>query len=299
MPLRFGEEPRTEFVNDLENIKVTLVNAPTIEELRKTIVPFALATWADHPLDAQNMTDEEADKILMEVFTGKALPTALELIGCTFLLEGISLQEVTHILRHRMASFSAECSGDKWWSHKTAVVPESVQNSPEFYERYKQCVRDSKKLYTDMIDSQNISIMDARLILPRCLETFYFMRMNMGDTLRFIASRSDVAIQPAADNVIAYQMACAVIDQYPMLADVIDIDRKSDFFIKMARTGKATNLYFPEKKNDVFEYHEDDFIYPNTREEMMRGTDPVEPTSVFEKLKKRAVTFIKCVKATN
>ena len=40
----------------------------------------------------------------------------------------------------------------------------------------------------------------------------------------------------------------------------------------MARTGKATNLYFPDGDSDKFEWNENDFIYQCTRDEM-NGTN--------------------------
>ena len=34
MPLRFNEEPQTEFVNDLDALRVELVDSPTAEQMR-------------------------------------------------------------------------------------------------------------------------------------------------------------------------------------------------------------------------------------------------------------------------
>ena len=171
MALRFGEKPTTKFKNNLESMRITLMSAPSMDDLRAYLPQFALATWSENPDSNDRISLRERDKVIREILEGKALPTALETVNLVFRIEGISLQEVTHILRHRMASFSADCSGDKWWTHKAALVPNSVENSDEFYERYKKIVELSKELYCDMIDSKQISIMDARYILPRCLET--------------------------------------------------------------------------------------------------------------------------------
>ena len=54
---------------------------------------------------------------------------------------------------------------------------------------------------------------------------------------------------------------------------IIDIHQPSYFYIKMARTGKATNLYFPDADSDKFEYNENDFIYQCTRDQL-NGTNP-------------------------
>lgn len=282
MTLRFGEKPVTKFKNNLDAIKVTLMQAPTMDDLRKYLPAFANATWSDLPDDFDNIDIVEKDNIIRDVFLGKTLPTALETINLVFRIEGISLQEVTHIIRYRQASFSADCSGDKWWTNKDALVPNSIQNSngdnsnpfddDDFYSRYKEIVEMSKQLYCDMIDSKKISIMDARYILPRCLETYYYMRLSLKDAIHFIKQRIDKQIQPETDNVIAYQMYCEILRQFPIANGIVDIHAPSYFYINTARTGKATNLYFPDADSDKFEWNEHDFIYQNYRNEM-NGTD--------------------------
>lgn len=316
---RFGEKPNTAFKNNLDAIKVTLMQAPSMDDLRQYLPSFANATWAELPDDYDNLPVEEKDKLIREVFLGKTLPTALETINLNFRIEGISLQEVTHIIRYRNASFSADCSGDKWWTHKNALVPNSIQHSngpvpedkydeyrymsgndvhPEdFHRRYKQIVQMAKELYCDMIDSKHISIMDARYILPRCLETFYYMRLSLKDALHFIKQRIDKQIQPETDNIIAYQMYCEILRQFPVANGIVDIHAPSWFYINTARTGKATNLYFPDADSDKFEWNENDFIYQCYRNEM-NGTDK-DATNHFDKLLEQTDATIKLLEATN
>lgn len=280
MKLRFGEEPTTTFRDNLAAIKVTLLDAPTVNDLRNYLPAFANATWSELSSDYDELPVEEKDKLIRDVFLGKTLPTALETINLNFRIEGISLQEVTHIIRYRNASFSADCSGDKWWTHKDALVPNSIRQSngtpetPEddLFARYMKVVEDAKKLYCDMIDTKKISIMDARYILPRCLETFYYMRISLKDALHFIRQRIDKQIQPETDNIIAYQMYYEILWKYPYANGIVDIHAPSQFYINTARTGKATNLYFPDEDSDKFEWNENDFIYQCKRNEM-NGTD--------------------------
>lgn len=270
MALRFDEKPTTKFKNNLSSIDVELMSAPTMDELRSYLPQFITATWqeyGDNYYD-NNISIEEKDKIIRDALFGKALPTALETINLVFRISGISLQEVTHLIRYRQAAFSADCSGDKWWTYKDALVPNAIEHSPEYYERYKKIVEDAKQLYCDMIDTKKISIMDARYILPRCLDTFYYMRINLKDAIYFIKQRIDKQIQPETDNIIAYQMYCLILEQYPIANGLIDIHQPSHFYMKMARTGKATNLYYPDADSDKFEWNEKDFIYQNYRNEM-------------------------------
>lgn len=314
MVKRFGEKPKTEFKNNLDAIKVTLMEAPTMDDLKRYLPAFANATWAELPTDYDNISDEEKIALIREVFLGKTLPTALETINLNFRIEGISLQEVTHIIRYRQASFSADCSGDKWWTNKAALVPNSIQNSngsgdevfygtgeifagDDFYGRYKQIVEMSKQLYCDMIDSKKVSIMDARYILPRCLETFYYMRISLKDALHFIKQRIDKQIQPETDNVIAYQMYCEILRQYPVANGIVDIHAPSWFYINTARTGKATNLYFPDADSDKFEWNENDFIYQCYRNEM-NGTDP-GAKNYFDEILAQTEATIKLLESAN
>lgn len=272
MPIRFNEKPTTAFKNALESIKVTLVQSPSFDEIKEYCIPFANATWSDDPMSFNTIMDDRTkDLVMHKVFNYQILPTTMETIRCNFLIEGIGLQEVTHILRHRRAVFSAECSADKWWTHKNSLTPTSVENSPDFYERWKKIVLETKQLYCDMIDSKQISIMDARNILPRCLETYYFMSMSLKDTLMFINDRIDKQIQPYTDNIIAYQMILELVKKYPILVKTLNkkfIHKPAKFFVMTARQNRSTNLFQPDKDSDIFEWNEKDFIYNGTRDEI-------------------------------
>lgn len=306
MQLKFHQPPKTEFKNNLASINVTLMDAPTMDQLRSYLPQFVLATWAETPDEHDNLSLREKDKVIREALEGKALPTALETINLTFRIEGISLQEVTHILRHRQASFSADCSGDKWWSDKAALVPSSIQqstgwasgdyrSSDDFMSRYEAIVLAAKQLYCDMIDSKKISIMDARYILPRCLETYYYMRIPLKDCIAFIKQRMDKQIQPETDNVIAYLMYIELLRQFPIMHGLIDMHAPSAFYVKMARTGKATNLYFPDQDSDKFEWNERDFIY-QCRRNQLNGTNPTA-TNYFDTWMEAFDDEIKCLNA--
>lgn len=290
--IRFGESPTTRYKNNLDSIKVRLISSPSFEELKSYLPPFVKATWMENTLSCEFMPDNERERLVRRAFTFKTLPTALETIGLVWEIDGISLQEVTHILRYRNASFSADCSADKWWTHKDALVPNSIQNSngkfgddtpfnlpydaidrDNFHMRYKKLVEMSKELYCDMIDSKEVSILDARMILPRCLETFYYMRMNLKDTLAFIQQRIDKQIQPETDNLIAYMMYLEILKRYPVANGLVDIHAPARHYISQARSNESSNIYAPDIDSDVFEWNENDFLYGERRRDELNGTD--------------------------
>jgi thymidylate synthase (FAD) len=293
MELKFGQEPNTTFYNNLKALKVELVDAPTRSQALNVAWQYVKATWADHHDETLPSTVplQELSSNLEDVLNFRALPTPMECLGFTFKLSGLSFQEVTHIIRHRAGSFAAQCTGDRDLRDDPAVVPEAVQNSPEFYERWLQLVKESKQLYAEMTDSKAVSMMDARMILPKCMTSFYLMRLNLKDLLGFIAQRQDMQIQPAADNLLAAYMAREVIKVLPEASSRINFNKPDMHYVKTFRvpdgkggfTSRGTNLYWPEPKNDLFEYHPDDSIYQARREDINGTNNPGTPT-VFTQL---------------
>ena len=111
-------------------------------------------------------------------------------------------------------------------------------------------------------------------------------------------------IQPAADNLLAAYMAREVIRVLPEASARIDFNKPDMHYIKTFRvpdgkggeTSRGTNLYWPEPKNDKFEYHPNDTIYQSRREDI-NGKDhfPGTPTT-FTKLWNTALEDIKLMK---
>ena len=277
MDLKFGNAVNTTFHNNLQALKVELVDAPTTEQARNVAWHYVKATWADDPseINPANAPDSVKSKNLLDVLQFRALPTPMECLGFTFRLSGLSFQEVTHIIRHRAGSFAAQCTGDRDLRDDPAVIPESIENSPEFLERYQQLVLQSKKLYADMTDSKVVSMMDARMILPKCMTSFYYMRLNLKDLIGFVRQRQDAQIQPAADNILAARMAIEACKAIPELTQVFNFDKPDFHYINTFRVkegdkwiSRGTNLYQPEPKNDTFDFHPEDTIYQCKREEL-------------------------------
>lgn len=293
MTLKFGEPAKTEFKDLEKNIKVELIDGPTTEQLLQWVPQFALATW-NETANEKKYDEHEAKKALVLALSRKTLPTVLENMRFTFKISGMTYVEVSHILRQRQASFSAYCSGDVQLHDTNVMIPESIKNSKEFRERYERLMRECKELYADMVNSKKISLMDARYALPVSREQAYFMSMPINVLFNFINQRIDEAIQPCTDNLMAFQMWLEVVKRIPLLAKtkVINLESPSWFFIKQARTGHSTNLYFPSETNDKFEWHPEDFIYQCKREDLC-GTDGIP--SEYGKLKKDILDQVKAI----
>ena len=277
MELKFNQTPVTNFFNNLESLKIELIDGPTREQAHKIAWHMTKATWADSPNETsfENASLQEASINLQDVLNFRALPTPMECLGFTFKISGIDTQTVTHLIRHRAGSFAAQCTGDRDLRNDNILVPESVENS-DFYHRFIEVTSAAKQLYSDMVDSKKVSLMDARVVLPKSIETFYVMRFNLKDLIGFIKQRQDVQIQPEVDNIIATKIARIVCELIPEVSSCLDFNKPDMHYVRTFRvelpdgtfTSKGTNLYHPEPKNDLFEYNKEDSIYPCRREEL-------------------------------
>ena len=308
MDLKFGEDPVTNYINNLESLNVEVIDAPTREQAQKIAWHMTKATWADNPSETnfENASSEEASLNLQDVLNFRALPTPMECLGFTFKISGIDVQTVTHLIRHRAGSFAAQCTGDRDLRNDNALVPESIENcrsgENDFYFRYLNIVNEAKRLYSDMVDSKIVSMMDARVILPKCMETFYIARFNLKDLIGFIKQRQDVQIQPEVDNILATRIARAVCDAIPEVATCLDFNKPDMHYVRTFRvekpdgtfTSRGTNLYQPEPKNDLFDYNENDSIYQCRREELNGWLSGDE--KIFTRMWNEDVNYINNIK---
>ena len=84
-------------------------------------------------------------------------------------------------------------------------------------------------------------------------------------------------------------MAAEVAKVIPEFTSVIDFGKPDMHYVKTFRVkegdkfvSRGTNLYWPIKKNDIFEFHPDDTIYQSTREDL-NGTHGDGPQRKFTK----------------
>jgi len=266
MELKFNEPVETKFQTENEAIKVIMINHPP-KNYKEICYKMIMSTWADKPIKIA--TQEEIDKTFKELISFKTLPNSMEMLQFTFLIEGLTHIEISHMLRHRsFSAIHALCSGDRDLRKDNVLIPESIQNSRFVYE-YKELSKKCKELYASMVDSKEISLMDARYILTRNHPYYYYFTMNLKDIMAFINQRKCTQIQPYTDNLIAKGIYKNIISIIPEVADVISL--KCDarcHYIKTANTGKATNLYLPDKTHDCFDWNSNNFIYKKRRYEL-------------------------------
>ena len=239
-----------EYVNDLANIKVTLLNYTPYKILEKYIPELVTATWNENIEEfRKTLLPKDKDEIMKLCFAGKLIPTALKSIPVTILIEGITTHDVTHLLRHSGLQFAADCTGDKYIVDRPIIIPSFLNDCPrEYVERYVNIMKDSYKLYDDICNNlgSKVHIQDARLVLPRTMETFYYVTGSLFDFLNFLRQRIDMQVQPKSDNILALKIYKELKKVYPIN---IDLNARNNFYCNESEHELSSKWYSPLPQN--------------------------------------------------
>ena len=269
--LKTGEEPSTRFLHALDAVLVTMLDCPSNEDLMNYIPEFASGTWEDSP--KFDFTNEERAKVIDDLFAGYILPTALETIKMTFLIEGLDLVDVCHLIRHRTLSFSAQGTGDRDMRHDNILVKPSLFSDEKYADRFERLMFDAKHLYADIMDDPDMPILDARTLMPRCTSNYYYVSGDLKAIMAFVGQRKDESIEPETINIFAIKLWTEVVKRFPQLKKKIDLRSPDNFAIETSKGGRSSNFYKPEPKNDIYEYRLDWFMRQKMRQEMKGGQD--------------------------
>jgi len=266
--LKTGKKPVTQYINGLNAINVRILEAPTITTLESYIPEFTSGTWEDNPV--YGFSKEQRSQAVNDLFDGYLLPTALETIKITFIVEGIDLPDVCHLIRHRTMGFSASGTGDRDSRNDKVLLKPSIIGSK--YEASIKLATDIlKETYAKMMDDPDIPVLDARTILPRNTNNYYYVTADLKAIFAFIGQRKDESIEPETMNIFALKLWLEICKIYPKLKDKIDLRGPDHFAIKTSIGGRSSNFYRPEPKNDIYNYKLNWFMKQKMRQEMRGG----------------------------
>lgn len=270
-PRLFGQLPLTRVRDYSRSIKVDLVKHDDPSTMLNGTYDFAKATWSEDGRESERATLQEKEDALSQMLAGKTLQLGLETVQFIFRISGITRIDTHQIVRQRVGvTFSQQCSGDQFWTHHDVLVEPSIKQELGPYSAFLTTALQSKQVYQEMLDTQKISVQAARSILPHCLETFVFMRIDLATLLFFHQKRIDDGSQTWQMNEVAQQMADRVIEIFPQTAVAFE-KSKTRFKFQVEASKDRTNsfstgLYLPSPDN--FEYHDQDFLYPQTKNKM-------------------------------
>jgi thymidylate synthase ThyX len=267
MSIRFNEKPTTEYYNSKTNMKVSMLAYPDSDYLFRCY-SMLKSTWLDEPQNVRPSKQELVDTF-KKILSFRVLPNSLEHLSFTFLIEGLTLVEITHLLRHRaFYSIHAQCSADRFLTHDSVFMPSSIENS-KFKKEYIELTEKTKKLYQKMIDSKQISLLDARYILPRNHRYFYYVSMNLKDAISFINQRKCTQVQPEMDNILAYMIYNLIAIKIPEIKEVIKLECDKNCYYVKAPSEDNSRVFYPDSIHIQHMKKDIEFLYDKkTRKQM-------------------------------
>lgn len=278
--LRRISNDRINYVNDIDALDIQILSYPTLASLKRYIPELVMATWNEDELAfSDSLTDEDRLRFVIRTLQGKFIPTALKSINITFRITGMSWHDVSHLIRTTGFSYAADCSGDKVMEGRPVVIPEFItkmkdENGTPLFDLYNSAVSNLMHIYDVAMNSGNVHLQDARLMLPRTMTTFYYVTGGLDTCLRFISQRIDRQVQPKADNIMAMLLARELTKLFPIM---IDVDQPNNFYIKETQTNFKSGWEKPLPQNvdrvPVQYQNADNFLYGDKSRDDMIGNE--------------------------
>ena len=264
-----------EFKNHLQSIKATLVNYTSVAELESYIPEFCAITWLEDIKQTERFLKSRGmnrQDMVMEMFHYRTLPTALETVGLTFFLEGLDLTNVTHIIRHRLFSFSAQSTDPTSMEGHDILENDAFTADPELHERAVKLCEMANELYIDALN-KGLSFYDARHYQVRAKEAKYFMSGNIKDFVSFVNTRLGRTNQPTSDNILALRIRQQILEVYPFLEYQMPVEKIQNHYISAINCKMNMNTFPPdalhreELHKRGIDWSDAKFNHPKPREE--------------------------------
>ena len=266
--LHFGEPPRTRFLDWIDAIRVELINGPDRLRINGAMREMKQATWADS-------VDLAYQRSVTDAAAAHPLPLFAEVPSFTFRVSGISRIIAQQITRTRLGvTFSMQGTGDQDCRHRDALVPRYL-NRPEKAERlssYIHVTLGAKHEYAQALDAGE-SLVGARYALPQNLAGFIYVHISLL-ALQGLVGKRLCTYETQEYNMVAELMRSEVRFQYlPFAAGLVaDCDGPGGcHYMRAKNPAVAGSMYLPDAKHDVYDWSPEDFVYRQTRDEMLAG----------------------------
>ncbi|NJE84634.1 FAD-dependent thymidylate synthase [Thermococcus sp. CX2] len=175
-----------------DGIKVKLVNY-TKKPLETVTWAALISYWDEWETEAFERMGEKDVTMHLPKVLGYGHESILEHAVLTFSIEGISRITSHQLVRHRIASYTQQSQRyiklNPENVEETFVIPESVKERPELYEKWKEFMKRAIELYEESY-SEGVHQEDARFILPQAVKTKIVVTMNLRELKHFFGLRA-------------------------------------------------------------------------------------------------------------
>lgn len=106
-----------------------------------------------------------------------------------------------------------------------------------------------------MLDTMEIPVLDARRVLPHCLETFIYVKFNLVTLASFIQKRDCVQTQDPEMVIVARKMRDVVLQKFQNLSPLLrNLCKERRCYYTVSDRQVGTSMFIPDKDHD-FEYN--------------------------------------------
>jgi len=263
--IKKGEEPKTNFINSHEAVKVKLIDGPSIDNLKKLVVNVAGASWFANYAEQEGV---DVDKEFADVMDGKTLSQAIEGMQFTFLVEGLHLHSTHALVRNRIGiAYMQQSHAVSDLRHEDVLIPPKFDKSNLGLE-YREWVKRGKELYAMALDSGEIAIEDARMFLPKTVPSHIYFSCNFMTLMSIVSKRLDTQEESVQLNIMCEKIQDIFEEKYPMLSPYLKSACEQGRCFHQ-KTGYKANCIYARDELHKIEGYEDEFtLHDKTKEEL-------------------------------
>jgi len=269
MKIKKGKEPKTKFVFYPDNIKVKMIDYPDKDRIKKVFVNAAASSW--FPEYAKDLSKKEVKEEISDLLKENTLSLGLEMAQFTFLVKGLTLHDSHALVRNRIGiTYAQQSQAVRDFRDEDILIPKSYKKYPHLMKRYKQWIKNSKKLYADLLDTGNISINDARLSMPKTIPVWIYFSCNLKTLISIIEKRLDSQEESIGLNEMSRQVVKLVVKKFPYLKPFLKSACEKGRCFHQKKGFKANCIYKRDSLHKIEGYKDEFTLHDKTKEELSR-----------------------------
>jgi thymidylate synthase ThyX len=284
--IKKGEEPKTRFVDNIEAVKVELIDWPDQERLKRVFVNMSQASWFEDFYSDASKSDR--DEIVEDLFSGKILGQSMEHPQFAFKVSGLSLHGTHALVRNRIGiAYLQQSQAVKDFRHSDVLVPRAFTKHRDLLEKYEMWVQQGKQLYADMLDTGDIANTDARFCLPKTIPSWIYVSAALPTILSIYGKRTDSQEEHPEMNAMAYQMRDLIVEKFPYMRGYF-VSHDDNGRCLHLKKGYAANCIFKrDEKHEIDGYEDEWTLHDKTKQELMLDAERYDPKGVYYVGKRR------------
>ena len=244
--IKRGQLPKTRFIDNIDAVKVKLLNWPDEERIKRHLIQFATGSWFED--FSKIATKDDYESALEELSQGKILAQGLEGVQFSFLVSGLSLHGSHAIVRTRIgAAYLQQSQAVRDLRHDDILVPRSYQKHAELLRQYKNIAISGKHLYIELLETDDIAITDARFSLLKTIPVWINISMSLPTILGVYSKRTDVTEEHPEMNRFAELLRLRIEEKFPWMHTYF----RRDFNCIHRFEGYRSNCVFKRDGGDI------------------------------------------------